>query len=499
MPAQKFLDQVFTNETYWINLYTDDFSGIARFDKGYEVVDLGSSTRRESGPIQRRQEKLIGEPIDYFVEGTSIYELVKFFKPVAAKCQLGLLKRNINDFKQEGAIAWLGEYPMIIVTSHPNARMYHDANGITVFSGHQSKGDLKPFIARYDYDLNQVWKKEPQQLADPKVHMAGYTGDEQGGLIELRLSDSPVLLNGLSWGRSVSLLSFMVLEADGETTQIDPKLEPGLVFTDGDFYFDFERNAVTGIGLVGKAAGDELQPDAFGYAYFQCGIDGGMTVFEHQMFTCGDIYSKEAKAYAVRVSDRTINDTDAFPLVRHPGFKAIRKDDGGFIVRIDNLYTETNYMSENNPPLARSILFFEVDPSGTIAWKHFNIEPPLKMEMVVENRTNPGIYNEYFVLKDNQLRWFNYVPEHRFASGNYVLPQEPESLKDDKFVPAIVTLDCTNGEVTGYTQLRPETGADLVFDAFFGREIPGSAADRDIFIRYTDKKKNTARFVRIRL
>lgn len=482
------------SKSFWINSYLADKAGFMKV-YGYEVVERSGFTHRFSGPIDRKFEDWKGVPLTFFEKNGVIYELVVFVKSgLRNKCRIGLIKRTVQNFHQEGEIAWVGEYGFE-GTSYPDLAMYSDSTGITILGGRLHGYVAKPFIARYDFDLSLKWKKEPEIFAEEKTFISDYSIDEEGrGLIILRTGNSYPKIGGVI--TNPTTISFVIVDEDGTLTHVTPSFgKTDMVFTKGDFYFDFDRRIIVGIGLIARMKNEFLfQPDNFGYAYFKCGLDGNPIVLKQHFFTYGDIYTPDAKAQLNKLHDaQSIEDEKFFPRVKFPEFKAIRDEKDGFIVVFSRLLTEKNGKSDIQPPLPFSSFFFAVDESGEISWKNLWLSTTPNPTAIFSDGEN-WVRASYFLKENDQLTWFCYVPESQFFDNLYQVDSGDLDHVSNSNIALMITFSCVDGTMK-YKKLSPQVESGMSFDAYFGTTLWNGTFDQTLFLRFENVAYQKAQFV----
>ncbi|MGB0915416.1 MAG: hypothetical protein ACPGVI_05050, partial [Crocinitomicaceae bacterium] len=224
-----------------------------KFKQFFKVVNLESGEINETvlDPIQ--DEKYYGSVFDQFVHDGYIYELVRFVKSsFTTSCKVGLVKRNTENFTQEGPIKWLGEFYIFNAMMSPGITLYQDDAGFYVVSNETNADDC--FVSRFDFELNEEWKSDMGFLSEESVSLSRITIDESNNMLMALSIKAEVKSSSWSFKTPVrsSGLMFLYVQNDGEVISVSPEFKESIYVKMYDFKFYPELNELVGVFSITK-------------------------------------------------------------------------------------------------------------------------------------------------------------------------------------------------------------------------------------------------------
>lgn len=430
------------NTVYEFNGYKDVF--YYQDSREYQIYDneTGSFLTKKIPEITFEGQS--GKVLAIHIVGDEIYELVRFIKSkITTKCRVGIVKRSAKDLSQLSISVLPEEFGIFNSEENPNVEFYFTENGYYLLAGKQYYGKPINFLAYYDLEMNEQWKKPLEFLQEEGIVVNKFEIFEKGNaIVELHVQD---VKKGFQFKQSTIIptaVSFLAVNVDGEVDFIAPKMDKGFILSHSRIFYDFAKEELTGVYIINEMTNPKKEKlNGTGYAFLKWNKSGELLASAQQMFTLGEVWGKDVIPYlqANGVSNPS-GPTELFPkLASAPDVTWMK--DGSLILYFSGLIIDEPKMSKQNELLKSSDFTFAISSDGTLKWNTFTVS------------SNNDRYGWGSAISDG-TKYVHVLMEYpaNAASKEYQKAKASINSDDFNYVLLFEEIDPENGQSIGITE-----------------------------------------------
>lgn len=383
-----------------------------------------------------------GKVLSLNVVGDEIFELVRFIKSkFTTKCNVGIIKRSAKDLSQISITVLPEEFGIFNSEENPNVVFHFTENGFYLLSGRQYYGKPINFLAYYDLDMKEQWKRPMEFLQEEGVQVNKFEIFEKGNaIVELHVQN---VQKGFQFKQSTIIptaVSFLAVNVDGEVDFIAPQMDKGFIFSHSRIFYDFAKEELSGVYIINEMTNPKKEKlSGTGYAFLKWNKSGELLASAQKMFTIGEVWNKDVKPYLEANGVKSTSlPADLFPRLTYQPVITWMKD-GSFIFYYSGLTTDEPKMSKQNELLKSSDFGFAITSEGVLKWINFAVS------------TNNTRYS-----------WGNAVTDG--TKYYYLVDEYPANVASKEYRQAKASINTVDfNSVLFFEEIDPETGQVLSF------------------------------------
>ena len=417
-------------------------------------------------------------------EGDFIYEIVRFTKSsMAIKSRVGLIKRNISDFNKVGDVVYLNEFRKITTSYDSSIKMITSKNGINILFGREKgKDSTKCYFAKYDLDLNEIWKKDVNHLFEKGEEVVNWDVNDENNIL-VTLSVLPKRSN--IWAPQINTSSLMLvnISPNGIINSFAPSTSSIIYILDAKFHYLSKTNEYVGIFLIPKAISDAPHCEGFGYTYYRWNNLGEVVHTTTNYFSIEDFKKDEIfNSYLARhpMSNNKIltlsRDLKTPYAINYKGPIFDFDEEGGAIVAL-NGYEIPLGMSARAEYVRNSKLLFSISPKGENRWLHF---------FPYHGIFSPNYMTNLVV--DGKLHMFTAEYKENFIENNFELRKTTGLPSWKDVIPAVRVIDIETGEIESFNPIGTTQKGLKIAEAIPLKYYTGT---NTILFKYIDYNNNS--------
>lgn len=436
-------------------------------DQAYKERTIVLNTENDQ-VLDLEQKKLLVD--DYVVSlsknkkhisGDHLYELVYCSnKKRLVNYGYAVLKRNLNSISEVEQVLWLenfdvtpGFVSMVYTYLYPGKDCFY-----IVRTSDVGKNGEKNYIAKYNYNLEEMWKKDFSFINETGIDIDYVTvNDTDDLLIALKIKGNT---KG-GWFKSIvvqSGLFFCVIKNNGEELRFSPQINQNMVINKKEFRYYPEKEEIVGVFVTNKLYERDYSTYDNGYVYLKWDKEGSLLTSNSHYFTLDELKNPLLDQYLT---------------VKKQDYKKYLDKKGN----MSNISTYSyNAVLTNNQEVFvghgfSQKLIYKINNDGQLEWVNFS---------------DGSDIIERFVLKDDMIYSCNADFAENFSSGKY----QPSS-KTKKAILSIKKIDAKTGETQ---EIRPIMNVPTDY-LLHDRKLLVDEKNLSFAVEYRNTKKNSRKLV----
>ncbi|MBC9811561.1 hypothetical protein H9Y05_03650 [Crocinitomicaceae bacterium CZZ-1] len=235
------------------------------------------------------------------ISGEYLYELVYCSnKKKFGNVSYAILKRNLNRISEVEKVLWLDNFqlsPTMITYSTVNISFFPGKSGFYIIrKATVGKSGEQNYIAKYNYDLEEEWKKD-FSFTNEKGIDVDYTDVNENDDLLVCIKMTGDVKGRWSFKSTVTVnqsgLFFYILDKEGNEMGIAPKIDQNIFFKAYDLRYYPEKKEVVGFFQVNKLNQKDYTIYGNGYAYMKWDEEGSILVSNSHYFTIDEFKTPE--------------------------------------------------------------------------------------------------------------------------------------------------------------------------------------------------------------
>ncbi len=242
-----------------------------------------------------------------YISGDYLYELVYCSnKKKVSNISYAILKRNLNTISEVEKVLWIENVqltPMSMTMSYFNVDIsfFPGKSGFYIIrKATVSKSGEQNYIAKYNYDLEEEWKKD-FSFTNEKGIDVDYTDVNENDDLLVCIKMTGDVKGRWSFKSTVTVkqsgLFFYILDKEGNEMGIAPTIDQNIFFKEYDLRYYPEKKEVVGFFQVNKLNQKDYTIHGNGYAYMKWDEEGSILVSNSHYFTMDDFKTPEFKQF----------------------------------------------------------------------------------------------------------------------------------------------------------------------------------------------------------
>lgn len=350
------------------------------------------------------------------IDGEYLYELAYCSnKKKLVNFGYAILKRNLNSISEVEAVVWLENFDVSPgYSSVINTYLYPGKSCFYIIrKAMVGKSGEQNYIAKYNYDLEEIWKKDFSFTNETGIDVDYVNVNENDDLL-ICLKIKGGTKGG--WFKSVvvqSGLFFYVIKNNGEELSISPQINQNVVINKYDLRYYPEKEEVVGLFVVNKLYEKDYTSYDNGFAYMKWDNEGSLLTSNVHYFTLEELRNPVLDQYLA---------------AKKQDYKKYLNKKGD--MNTISTYDYNAHFTDNQEVVVghggNKKIFYRIDHDGQLEWINFS----------------EGEMTEKFVVKDNVIYLCGLDYAENFVSGQYKV-----SPKTKKPILSAIKIDAKTGEL----------------------------------------------------
>lgn len=389
------------------------------------------------------------------IKDDHLYELVYCSnKKKLTNFGYAVLKRNLNTISEVEKTVWLETFDVSpSVSSIINTWLYPGNNCFYIVrQAYVGKNGEQNYIAKYNYNLEQIWKKDFSFTNENGITIDKVTVNENDDLL-VALKIKGDTKGG--WFKSIvvqSGLFFYIIKNNGEELRFSPQIDQNMVINECKFRYYPEKEEVVGLFMVNKLYDKDYSTYDNGYVYMKWDNEGSLLTSNTHYFTWEELKNSEL---------------DKYLLANKKDYKKEYFDKKGNMKTI-SYYFNIQFLDNQDAVVGCGNLLYKVNSEGQLGWVNFSV----------------GDIIGQIVVKDDIVYTCNSDFSENYTSGQYA----PYSKAKTAIVSA-KKLDFKTGELQSIQPVKNIPKDYLLRGAIVDKE------SNSYFVEYRNTKKNSRKIV----
>lgn len=407
-----------------------------------------------------------------YISGEYLYELVYCSnKKKMNNISYAILKRNLNTISEIEKVLWVENVQFTPIMSMSMTMSYSTVN-ISFFPGKScfyiirkatvGKSGEQNYIAKYNYDLEEEWKKDFSFTNEKGIDVDYTTVNENDDLL-VCLKMAGDVKGRWSFKTTVTVnqsgLFFYILDKEGNEMGIAPKIDQNIFFKEYDLHYYPEKKEIVGFFQVNKLNQKDYTIYGNGYAYMKWDEEGSVLVSNSHYFTIDEFKTPEF---------------DQFLKVKGRDSKEI-VDKNNELLPFSSDHYSISFSPNQEVVLGYKYgkqLLYKVNEHGELDWTYF---------MAINNR----IVGE-FIFGEDDISFIATDYAENFVSGKYEIAAQSK-----KEILSARKIDMKSGELIAINSISNVPSDYLVHRG----SILVNESKTVAVIEYRNTKKNKRKYV----
>lgn len=377
-----------------------------------------------------------------------------------------ILKRNLNSISEVEKVLWLENfnltasafsYSTVDYSFFPGKSCFYIIRKSTV-----GNDGANNYIAKYNYDLEEVWKKDFSFTNEKGINVDYVNVNENDDLLVcIKMTED--VKGRWSFKSTVTVnksgLFFYILNKDGEELGISPEIDQSIFFKKYDLRYYPEKKEVVGFFQINKLNEKDYTTYGNGYAYMKWDEEGSILTSSSHYFTIDELKNNEVDQY----------------------LNANKKDYNRFLNKNGEMYPISDnrcsiHFDSNQEVILgygyNDKLFYKVNKHGELDWTYFMV-------------TDGSPIDRYLFI-DDVIYFCETDYAENFTSGKYKVSSKPKNP-----ILSVRKIDAKTGELIDVKPIMNVPSDYIVYK----NEILIDESKQLFVIEYRNTKKNSRKYL----